>query len=65
MDQKWNISVVSVKRCKGSLLPPTAVISSGFEAAALFVSCCACQDAHTTQGCQTGSGRGVNSARKL
>lgn len=33
MDQKWNISLASVKSCKGSLLPPMVSISSGFEAA--------------------------------
>lgn len=33
MDPKWNISLASVKSCKGSLLPPTVSISSGFEAA--------------------------------
>lgn len=54
MEQKWNISLASVKRCEGSLLPPTVVISGGFEAASFFSdSRCGWQDSHTTQGCRT------------
>lgn len=54
MEQKWNISLASVKRCEGSLLPPTVVISDGFEAASFFSdSRCGWQDSYTTQGCRT------------
>ena len=39
--------------CEGSFLPPTL-------APFFSNSCCACQDAHTTQDCQTCSGTGLS-----